>query len=149
MKKIALLFIIVFAFVIANAQVTKESESFSVPLEGVISCTGEWISGDITVTETYWYNKDGTIKRFQSKAMGEAETMEGVVYSVTEVVNDHAWNWWYDLPTNGAKPNTYVMNLCWEREGIPVLIYHVTWHMTENANGEITVDKVNEKFECL
>jgi hypothetical protein len=149
MKKIALLILITaFAFATANAQVTKETNTWTWSGCFIVDCTGEMVCGEVLVTDTYWFNANGNIKKYQQLGKGELETESGDVYTLSSVINDHAWNWWYNEDTNGAKPNTYVSNWVWEMDGMPVGVSHITWHMTVNANGEVTVDVVNQSWEC-
>ena len=153
MKKIALLFFILFAFVIANAKITKEVYRSPYPVDFIHPCTGEHVTGVLTLTETYWYNPNGTIKRFQAKIKGEASSDEGAVYTVSYIQNDMAWKWYYemyyDIETMGANPNTFVEHVTWERDGVPILVNRLVWHWTMKPNGETAVDIVHSDFQCL
>jgi len=148
MKKIVLLLFIVFAFIAVNAQTTKDVNDWVWSGCLFVECDGVEVCGDVNIRDTYWYNPDGTIKKYQERAKGELETIDGVVYTLSVVTNDMAWKWYQGIDKKGAMPDTYVTTWLWKKDGLPVGFSHQTWHRTINAKGEVTAELNNYVWEC-
>lgn len=145
MKNFLLLLIIAsFSFMMANAQVEKYTWTDTYSDCVWIPCTDDWACGEITFTHTYWWNADGYTTKAQHKVKGELEGELGV-YTISQVINDM---WWGDPNQVGAAPNTYVLTVSYELDGMPIGVEHWTFHYTWNANGELTTVIDNYVFEC-
>ena len=146
MKKIALLFVFtVFAFMMTNAQVTKTIYTETWVNHCIeIPCNGDWACGDVYVTTNVWTNEAGLTTKVQGRYKGELVGDLGV-YTISQISNDM---WWWDPNQVGAAPNTYVVTLSFELNGVPIAANHMTFHFTYNPNGELTVEVVNEFLEC-
>jgi hypothetical protein len=130
MKKFALLFIVVFAFVIANAQ-NKETSTQSFPYEGPVPCVDDYVWGVETVTNTYWDSKT------QIKWKGEYEGASGKHYTWSLVVNSN----WKDYILGQTYIQTYTSTSVIECEGEPVALYKVRYHVTITPDGEVVIER--------
>ena len=119
-----------FAVGITNAQ-NKTVETESYDYEQVLDCTDDYVWGSETMTYTTWDSK------FQIRGKGEYEGASGKHYTWSMVVND---NFKRRKPGQGAN-RTYVSTSVIECEGVPIAIYKMRYHITMNANGEITVER--------
>lgn len=62
MKIITLLFLLtVFTFVFANAQVTKNTDTWTSYECWEVPCINDFACGQLTITETWWHNHDGSV----------------------------------------------------------------------------------------
>ena len=149
MKKITLLFLLtVFAFGLTKAQVTKNTETWTSYECWEIPCISDFACGELTFTETWWHNPDGSIKKHQWLIKGEMERDGGDVYTLSQVTNDQGWTIWLGIDKKGAESDTYIKTITWEKDGIPVGVTHITYHQTLNANGEMTIDINKIVSEC-
>lgn len=114
-----------FTVSISNAQ-NKTVETDSWDYEGIMDCTDDYVWGTETMVATTWQSK------FQVRYKGEYQGLSGKHYTWSMVIND---NW--KIGTN----RTYVSTSVIECEGVPIAMYKIRFHITLNANGEITVQR--------
>ena len=143
MKKITLLFLLtVFAFGLANAQVSKEThEEGPHPACIFIECTGEMVCGEIFITHTIW--KIPTLPvpiKHNAKIEGVFTGQDGE-YTFQNVVHDRNWG----VPNLvGADRATTTWTAHLQLNGKPYAVMHLTRHMTINPDGDMVTEF--EKF---
>ncbi len=139
MKKIAFLFVFsVFAVLMTNAQVTKETQIDGPrPACIFIQCTGEVVCGEIFIINTFWKipTFPGPIKH-NAKIKG-VFTGEDGEYTFQRVVHDRNWG----VPNLvGADRATSTWTAHLQLNGKPFAIMHGTNHMTKNPDGEVITE---------
>lgn len=145
MKRVLLILVFAcFSVMMANAQVKKYSFDNTWQVSWSTPCVYDIVTGEISYTWTYWV-KDNIVTKLQTRIKGSNLVgMSGDVYTVSVVHNENPLNW----KLNSGNPYTYVLTESWEKNGMPFAVYHVSYHITYNAKGEITATPFNYKWEC-
>jgi hypothetical protein len=116
---------------VSNAQDKKTSETYSWDWEGYGPCTNEVISGMESCDVTTW---DGKYKcKYEGIYKGLSS---GKTYTMFAIENGTAKG-------GGASNETFIFKAVFKCEGIPIAIGTYKFHITTNANGDITVEKEN------
>lgn len=136
MKKFALLFIVVFAFVITNAQ-NKETFTNSFQYEGAVPCSDDYVWGVESVTTTYWQSKT------QIKWKGEYEGVSGKHYTWSLVVNSN----WKNFVPGETYTQTYTSTSVIECDGEPIALYKIRFHVTVTPDGDVVVERYTDSGE--
>jgi hypothetical protein len=104
-----------------------------------IDCVGETLCGDINVIFLVWNNK------VQMKYTG---TLEGQtshdLYTWNQVTNE-SWNAWKE---GAAGVSNFVQNVVLDKKGGPAIVFHMMYHITVNANGEVAVEFDKNSISC-
>ena len=134
MKKIRffLAAIVILFLAVGNSNAQKKTTfTDSYPFEDIMVCTDDYVWGVETVVVTNWQSKT------QTRWKGEYEGASGKHYTWSMVVNDN----WKSLMEGHAAHRTYVSTSVIECEGEPIAIYKMRYHITVNANGEISIER--------
>jgi hypothetical protein len=138
LKIFLLCFIAVFAINTVNAQnrVIKEEITEALYPPQFLSCTGEYYAGDITF-ELMQMSHNLIIKFKRAAVLGYKDAAgtipSGNVYEISEI-----------NPGLSFSENIVI----WRLNGKVVAEYHFSWHITYNANGDITQEHTLEKTNC-
>ena len=105
---------------------------------------GEFVKGDISIHGVLHFNADGDITKAHFHPQGGSMYGEitGTRFQATGVTTD------VFLASNSAQTGTIVNRFHLVGQGGIQFIFYCTGHFTVNANGEVTADFFNEKFEC-
>lgn len=114
---------------VSNAQDKKTSETYSWFWEGDGPCANEVISGEESCVLTTWDGKykcryEGTYKGLTSDKTYTMFALENGTYKGGKASNE-----------------TFIFKAVLKCEGIPIAIGTYKFHITTNANGDITVEK--------
>jgi hypothetical protein len=134
--------------VLAKAEPTKEKSTDSFDFQYFNECTGEWVSFH-AVLKTFIFNStDGHgnyhghfLQQWHCTGVGETS---GIVYVGPQT--DHGSNY---ISSDGTFIGTYTEN--WavnSRGGADNILGGALIHITINANGEVTTEIDEVKFEC-
>jgi hypothetical protein len=134
-------FSIIALFTLGNANAQPKKTTTTVTIEECLEnypCVGEKICGDIVATITFWNTK------MQIKFKGTMKGVSGDQYTIREVYNYMNKPWVEGQANNVTQAATALIF----REGAIIGTLHFTWHVTTNANGELTTDMDNEIVNC-
>ena len=115
---------------ISVAQGNKQVVTKTIPVQGLLPCTDEYIVGEEIFVYTYW---DG---RSQMRGKATFTGASGKIYTWSLLENfSHKYF------TEGTANNLMLIaTSVLECEGIPIAVYKIRYHLTFNANGEPTAE---------
>ncbi|MCL6259564.1 hypothetical protein M3O96_10715 [Aquiflexum sp. TKW24L] len=129
-----------------TSQAIAQSSQGRIPFGGTFDFCGELIDleGEIHVVANFVESKSGNVMskfHYNLKATGVGQT-SGAAYQANETVNQ---------TINGSKgfnETVTISTLLIGQGKAPNYKYKVTFHITVNANGELTAEVLNESVEC-
>jgi hypothetical protein len=104
-----------------------------------INCVGETLCGDINVILVTWNNK------WQWKFAGTLEGQTSHDLYTWNQVNNESWNAWEE---GAAGVYNSVQNVVLNKKGGPAIVFHVMYHITVNANGEVAAEFDKNSTSC-
>ncbi len=125
-----------------NAQNNKVVKTGSWEWGDIMPCTDDYAFGTETVVITRWGSK------VQIRYKGAYKGDSGKHYTWSAVVNNN----WNEFVEGETFNKTYRSTSVVECEGVPIALYKIRYHVTINANGEITVEKYSysgDSWVCL
>jgi len=128
--KILLAFFVVLVLAVGNtnAQDKKTTETYSWQWEGYMPCANEDISGEESCVVTTW---DGKYKCWYE---GTYTGSSGKTYTMSAFENGSYMG-------GKASNETFIFKSVLKCEGVPIAIGSYKFHITINANGQITAEK--------
>lgn len=104
-----------------------------------INCVGETLCGDVNYIIIGWNNK------IQMKFTGILEGQDTHdLYTWNQVTNE-SWNTWKE---GSAGVYNFVQNVVLNKKGGPAIVFHVMYHITVNANGEVAAEFDKNSASC-
>lgn len=122
------------------AQDKKTAWTISGPFFGTAACGSESVSGTWT-HEWKWWEGTRYLVKISFSLVGETS---GAHYEARAIQN----NMFIDMPGEGGN-GTYISTFHVKRNGVPIAIWHVTYHYTVNPDGELTSEIENIDQKCF
>ncbi len=121
------------------AQGKKTAWTATGPYNGVAACGSEPVSGTWTLE---WIGWEGRYLLKTSWSLVGA--WSGAHYEARAIEN----NMFIDMPGAGSN-GTYISTFHVKRNGVPIALWHITYHYTVNPDGELTTEIVNVDQKCF
>jgi len=139
MKTLSILFTIFMmlflAVGISNAQDKKTTETLSWSWEGPVPCTNDYFFGEESCVVTSWDGK--YFCKYEGTYIGSGTSPKSYTMSAFEIGSAKGGK---------ASNESFILKGVLKCEGVPIAIVYFKFHITANAKGEITVEKVKGAY---
>jgi hypothetical protein len=117
----------------AQNRVTKEEITYDFGGR-YFPCTGEYLWGDVTFH--YWFMSHNCIELIR----------KATIYATDEFGNRNGHV--YEISSNGPGLTFYEVTGTLKLDGKVISVFHMSFHTTTNANGDVVVDRSEMRFDC-